>query len=146
MRLLFKFLRFEAGDRHLLIMTLILLAAMRLGLWLLPFRTLLKLLARISQPVHPQPANPVSIHKIVWAVNIASRYMLGVKCLARALTTQFLMNRYSHPCQLRIGVAKDKTGILEAHAWIEHQGKIVIGNLSDLSRFIPLPTLEGVKL
>ncbi|BAZ65659.1 MAG: lasso peptide biosynthesis B2 protein [Pelatocladus maniniholoensis HA4357-MV3] len=146
MTLLFKFLRFDAGDRHLLIMTLILLAAMRLGLWLLPFRTLLKLLARISQPVHPQTTNQVSIRKIVWAVNVASRYMLGVKCLARALTTQVLMNRYKHPCQLRIGVAKDNSGILEAHAWIEHQGKIVIGNLSDLSRFIPLPTLEGVKL
>ena len=144
MTLLFKFLSFNAGDRHLLIMTLILLAAMRLGLWLL-FRTLLKLLAKISQPV-TQTTNQVSIRKIVWAVEVASRYMPGVKCLARALTTQVLMNRYNHLCQLRIGVAKDKTGILEAHAWIEHQGKIVIGNLADLSRFIPLPTLEGVKL
>jgi hypothetical protein len=146
MTLLFKFLSFNPGDRHLLIMALILLVAMRLGLWLLPFRTLLKLLIKITQPVRPETTNQVSIRQIVWAVDVASRYMPGVKCLARALTAQVLMHRHSHPCQLRIGVAKGKTGILEAHAWIEHQGQIVIGNLTDISRFMPLPTLEGVKL
>ncbi|RAM51547.1 MAG: lasso peptide biosynthesis B2 protein [Hapalosiphonaceae cyanobacterium JJU2] len=143
MRLLFKFLRFEAGDRHLLIMTLILLAAMRLGLWLLPFRTLLKLLPRISGS---QVTQQVSVDKISWAVKTVSRYIPGVKCLARALTTQVLMNRNGHSCELRIGVAKGEKGILEAHAWIEHEGLIVMGYLADLSRFMPLPSLEGLKL
>jgi Transglutaminase-like superfamily len=144
---LFKFFRFGAGDRQLLVMSLILLAAMRLGLWLMPFRTLLKLLAKISQPSDRlQVTNPVSVRKIAWAVNAVSRYMPGVKCLARALTTQVLMNRYGHSSELRIGVAKGETGILEAHAWIEYQGLVVIGNLTDLSRFMPLPSLEGVKL
>jgi hypothetical protein len=143
MRLLFKFLKFDAGDRHLLIMTLILLAAMRLGLWLLPFRTLLKLLPRISGS---QVTQQVSVGKISWAVKTVSRYIPGVKCLARALTTQVLMNRNGHSCELRIGVAKGEKGILEAHAWIEHEGLIVMGYLADLSRFMPLPSLEGLKL
>ncbi|TBR60387.1 hypothetical protein B4U84_05815 [Westiellopsis prolifica IICB1] len=143
MRLLFKFLKFDAGDRHLLIMTLILLAAMRLGLWLLPFRTLLKLLPRISGS---QVTQQVSVGKISWAVKTVSRYIPGVKCLARALTTQVLMNRNGHSCELRIGVAKGEKGILEAHAWIEHEGLIVMGYLGDLSRFMPLPSLEGLKL
>ncbi|TFI55203.1 lasso peptide biosynthesis B2 protein [Mastigocladus laminosus UU774] len=143
MRLLFKFLRFDAGDRHLLIMTFILLVAMRVGLWLLPFRTLLKLLPRISGS---QVTQQVSVGKISWAVKTVSRYIPGVKCLARALTTQVLMNRNGHSCELRIGVAKGEKGILEAHAWIEHEGLIVMGYLADLSRFMPLPSLEGLKL
>lgn len=136
-----------AGDRHLLIMTLIILATIRLGLWLMPFRTLLKLIAKINQPSdRPQVTNPVSVRKIACSVNAVCRYMPGVKCLARALTTQVLMSRHSLACELRIGVAKAEGGKLEAHAWIEYQGLIVIGNLQDLSRFMPLPSLEGVKL
>lgn len=47
--------------------------------------------------------------------------------------------------QLRIGVAKDGRERLKAHAWVESQGKIVIGNVQDLSRFKALPTLEAIK-
>lgn len=139
-----KFLGLSAGDRYFLIETLILLAGIRLGLWLLRFGTLLKLLNKISQP--RQISRRISISKIVWAVNAATRYVPGAKCLARALATQVLMNRYGYSPELRIGVTKNQTGKLEAHAWIEYQGLVIIGNLQDLSRYMPLPSLEGVKL
>ncbi|MBW4608476.1 MAG: lasso peptide biosynthesis B2 protein [Hassallia sp. WJT32-NPBG1] len=134
-------------ERHLLMMTLILLASIRIGLWLMPFRTVLKVLGKISQPSDRlQGTNPVSVRKIAWAVNAVSPYVPGAKCLARALAAQVLMNRHSLACEFRIGVAKVEGGKLEAHAWIEYQGLVVIGNLQDLSRFMPLPSLEGVKL
>ncbi|MCV3215226.1 lasso peptide biosynthesis B2 protein [Plectonema radiosum NIES-515] len=142
---LFNFFRMGVGDRHLLIMTLVILATMRLGLWLMPFRTLLKVLAKISRD-RSQTTNQVSVGKIAWAVNAVSRYMPGVKCLARALTTQVLISRYGHSCELRIGVAKGEKGTLEAHAWVEYQGRVAMGYLPDLCRFIPLPSLEGLKL
>jgi Transglutaminase-like superfamily len=89
----------------------------------------------------------VSLGNIIACVNLSTRYMPGgAKCLARALTTQVLMHRYSHLGELRIGVSKSTTGSLEAHAWIEHQGQVIIGNLEDLPRFIPLPSLNGVRL
>ncbi|WP_026733938.1 lasso peptide biosynthesis B2 protein [Fischerella sp. PCC 9605] len=147
MRRLHKLLRLGAGERNLLVTTLILLGGVRLGLWLLPFRNLLKLLEKISQPSRRSHSpNQVTLSKIIWAVNAVTRCMPGVKCLARALTTHVIMNQYGYASQLRIGVAKTELGKLEAHAWIEHQGRVVIGNLSDLYRFIPLPSLEGVKL
>ena len=148
MKLLCKVLNLSASDRQLLVITLTLLTAIRLGLWLLPFRILLKLIRKISQAVsQPQTTSQASISTIVWAVNVASRCMPGgAKCLARALTTQVLMSQHGYSPELRIGVAKAEAGNLEAHAWIEHQGRVVIGNLTDLSRFIPLPSLERVKL
>ncbi|WP_089129886.1 lasso peptide biosynthesis B2 protein [Tolypothrix sp. NIES-4075] len=146
MRRLFKFFRISGSDRQLLVISLIILASIRLGLWLLPFRTLLKLLTKISQPMSNAQITNVTVGKIVWTVNAASRYMPGVMCLARALTTQVMMGRYGHSGQLRIGVAKTERGKLEAHAWVEYQGRVAIGNLQDLSRFIPLPSLEGVIL
>ncbi len=147
MRRVRNFLRLSAGDRYFLIKTLVLLIAIRLGLSLLRFNTLLKLVTKISQPDERSlSTSKVTVGKIVWAVNASTRYVPGVKCLARALTTQVLMNQYGQSPELRIGVAKGETGKLEAHAWIEYQGWVVMGNLQDLSRYMPLPSLEGVKL
>ncbi|ARV58397.1 hypothetical protein BZZ01_06880 [Nostocales cyanobacterium HT-58-2] len=146
-----NFVKLSGDERNLLAIAFILLGAIRLGLFFLAFRNLLKLLQKVNQqnfrfPLETQQSQ-ISVGKIVWAVNVVTRYMPGgAKCLARALTTQILMSRYGYSCELRIGVAKDKGGQLEAHAWIEYQGRIAIGNLADLSRFIPLPSLEGVKL
>ncbi|MCX7596683.1 MAG: lasso peptide biosynthesis B2 protein [Fischerella sp.] len=147
MRRLYKLLRLGAGERNLLVTTFLLLGSIRLGLWLLPFKNLLKLLEKINQlSQRSHSTNQVTLSKIIWAVNAVTRYMPGVKCLARALTTHVLMSQYGYAPQLRIGVAKAESGKLEAHAWIEYQGRVVIGNLADLYRFIPLPSLEGVKL
>ncbi len=148
MKQLRKFLRLTSRERQLVINTFILLGLIRLGLWLLPFQTLRRVIAKISQPSpQAQGVNQTNLSKIVGAVNLSSRYMPGgVKCLARALTTQVLMSRYGYSPQLRIGVAKGEGGKLEAHAWVENQGQVVIGYLRDLSRFTPLPSFKGGKL
>lgn len=153
MKRLRKFLHLNPSDRQLLIKTFILLGLVRLGLMLLPFETLWQLLASISRAT-PQPqhlevnSDRVStLGKIVGAVNLSSRYTPGgAKCLARALTTQVLMSRRGYSPELRIGVAKGKEGILEAHAWVENQGQVVIGHLENLSHFTPLPAFGGGRL
>lgn len=150
MRKLRNLFRLTGSDRYLLAITFVLLGVIRLGLRLLQFGNLLKLLQKASHLNFYLPTfseNQISISKIVWAVNVATRYMPGsAKCLARALTTQMLMNSYGYHPELRIGVAKKEGGTLEAHAWIEYQGQVAIGYLTDLYRFIPLPSFEGAKL
>ena len=148
MRRLHKLLCLPASVRQLLVNAFVLLGLVRLGLWLLPFPTLRHTLAKISQ-ISPQQdkVKQISVAQIIWAVNATSRYMPGgVKCLARALTTQVLMIRQGYSPELRIGVAKGEKGQLEAHAWVENQGQVVIGNLADLYRFTPLPSIERVKV
>ncbi len=139
-----KLVGLKGTDRYLLLRTFLLLGSIRLGLWMLSFQTLQKLLARVSQPeTSTVKLEPLPIGKIIWAVNLSSRYMPGqVKCLARALTTQVLMKQSNYTAELRIGVAKGESGKLEAHAWIEHQGRVVIGYLQDLSRYTPMPSLD----
>jgi len=148
MRRLRNFFRLSGGDHLLLLTTILLLSTIRFGMLLLPFRILLKILRKSNQVIsQTQNTHQVDLGKIVWAVNIATRYTPGgAKCLARALTTQVLMNSYGDLVELRIGVAKGDGGKLEAHAWVEYQGRVAIGYLSDLSRYIPLPSLEGVRL
>ena len=41
-------------------------------------------------------------------------------CLRRALALHYLLHRAGRPADLRIGVRRDATGALAAHAWLTH--------------------------
>lgn len=147
MRRLNKLLRLPAAERGLLARAAILLGAIRLGLWLLPFRTFRRLLDRVTHAPH-RPGTldrrQASPEQVVWAVTTASRYLPGARtCLVRALAAQVLLARRGHPTRLRIGVAKGEAGQLEAHAWVEKDGKVLIGGTDDLARYTGLLHLEG---
>lgn len=142
MKRLGKFLRLTRSERRLLLSAALLLGAIRLGLWLLPFQTLRRFLVRSTGKTQLQAAR-VSVGRVVWAVEVVNSYMPGVKCLARALATQALLRQYNHQAHIRIGVARSQKGQLQAHAWVESQGRIVSGGLRDLWRYTPLPLLEG---
>jgi hypothetical protein len=136
-----KFLLLPSTDRTLLIGAALLLGAIRLGLCLLSFQTIRRILARLASPINRSPkAGSVSPQQIARAVEVAAQYIPST-CLSQALATQVLLERAGFSAYLRIGLAKKKGGQLEGHAWVESQGKIVIGALEDLPRFIALPPL-----
>lgn len=133
-----NFLRLRKGDRALFLISWLLLNGIRIGLWLLPFKVLQARLHQLGERIF-HPSSQATLGRLVRAVNLGSRYSPGkVKCLARALAIQVLMTWYSYDSNLRIGVAKPTHGGLEAHAWVEHQGKVVMGYLPDLARYYPL--------
>gem|GEM_PF-5122549 len=43
--------------------------------------------------------------------------------------------------EVHIGVAKDGARGFEAHAWVEHAGKVVLGDDGDLGRYAPMLAL-----
>jgi hypothetical protein len=142
MKNLCKFWRLEQSKRRLLMRTLWLLWAARLSLWLLPLPTLRRLLAKL-RPSHPiSPEAPTSIEKIVWAVAVASRYVPAATCLTQASVGQILLAHCGQAALLQIGVAKNEAGELEAHAWVESRGRVVIGDSRELFRYTCLPSLE----
>lgn len=140
MKRLRKFGSLPPADRRLLIESALLLVAIRLGLWLLPFQTLRRLLAKVTQsPLELRAADQGFIDRVAWAVAVTSRYMPGApSCLPRALMAQALLARRGYPACLRIGVARSKGRQLQAHAWVEIQGRMVIGGLDDLLLYTPL--------
>jgi hypothetical protein len=140
MRWLRKFINLTPGDRLLLVRTLLLLGAVRLGLKLLPFQTLRSLLASFSQPTAKlQMSDPTYVDRVVWAVRVASRYVRGVRCLAQALATQVLLEQRGYPTDLRIGFTRSKGGQMSAHAWVESEGRVVIGGSNSPSYYILVP-------
>ncbi|MEA5466122.1 lasso peptide biosynthesis B2 protein [Leptothoe sp. PORK10 BA2] len=146
MRQVTRLLKLSRTERSVLLYACMLLNGIRLALWLLPFNFVRQKLAQISTVwVCDNPDHSIRVSFIVKAVNIATRYTPGgAKCLVRALTAQLFLNRYGYSHQLHIGVAKGADNTLEAHAWIEYKDHIIVGWLSNLSRFKSL-TSEGVK-
>jgi hypothetical protein len=146
MRRLSKFLALPAGDRRLLVEAALLLGAMRLGLRLLPFRTLWRLLERAPRPSTGfSTADPIAPGRIAWAVSVASPYVLGVRpCLPQALAAQLLLVRRGFAARLRLGVARGDRGQVRAHAWMETDGRVVTGgSKSELERYTPLLALDA---
>jgi hypothetical protein len=140
-----KFRQLPVQDRRLLITSMCLLGAIGLGIKVLPFQALRRFLDRVSSPT-PQPygIDRPSIQKIAWAIGVISQYLPGVRtCLTQALAAYVLLRRCSHAADLRIGVARCGEGQLQAHAWVENEGRIVIGGIKDLSRYTPMPPLQG---
>jgi hypothetical protein len=147
MKLLRKFLRLSTAEQWLLIATAFLLEAIKLSMKLLQFRTLRRLLVRVTDatPAKPQYTNHLPIERVAWAVEATSRHTPGVKtCLTQALAAQVLLARHGHPALLRIGVAKGEQEEFRAHAWVESKGKIVVGG-SEPGRYTPLAVLEEFK-
>ena len=147
MKRLYKFLRLPSTDRRLLVNSVLLLGMVRLRLWLLPFQTLRHLLIRMTRATAElQATDQASIDQVVWGVTVGSRYVPAATCLTQALATQMLLSHCGHPARLRIGVARSETGEFHAHAWVECQGRIVIGGTDAPLRYTPLAPLEGKTL
>jgi len=139
-RKIHKLLNLSSNERRLLIKTWILLGVIRLGLELFPFSTLRKLLFKLTF-LSRGPLKDFSVEYLVWSVAVVSPYVPKTTCLAQALTAQFLLQRAGRQACLHIGVNYGIGGRLEAHAWVESQGRILIGGF-DINRYTHLLALE----
>ena len=148
MKHLRKFLRLPAAERRLWITSLFLVGAIRVGLWLLPFRRLRRLAANVATESAAQAqAEWISPARIGRTVTVVSRYVPRATCLTQALAAQTLLGRYGYPATLRLGVTLGETGEFQAHAWVESGGAVVIGGTeAELQKYAPFPALEGEGL
>lgn len=124
-------------EQRLLGEALIASAGMRLGLWLLRFRTLSGRVDRFARRQSRRKRKSPPAERIAWAVQAASRYVPQSTCLVRALTLQVMLGTYGHPSRLQIGIAKDEKRPIEAHAWVELSGQIFFGGI-EVDRYRPL--------
>ena len=138
MRRVRKFLSLSLREKLLLVEAVILVLAIRVGLTLLPFSTLQKLLAKVTKKhIDQERKGRPSIDQMAWAVAAASHCIPKATCLTQALAIQILFMREGYPASVQIGVTKGDRGELQAHAWVESQGK-TINTGSEINRYTPL--------
>lgn len=131
------------NERRLLINAALAVATIRIGLWVVPFRVLMRAHKRFSHPRKVSAERIAAVQRVVWAVRVASRYFPGATCLTQALAARALLSRRGVVSVLRIGVARADNGQLQAHAWVEHDGEIAIGGVESGDRFTSLPSFDG---
>jgi hypothetical protein len=131
-----QFRDLSAIERRLLLGTFALVAAIRLLLWTVPFRFARRL---ISTRAAVSPAlMQIPVKRLSWSVQASAKRIPGASCLTQALALHRLMARAGHAADFRIGIAKDGARGLASHAWLEHEGEILIGDNGELDRYSPL--------
>lgn len=63
-------------------------------------------------------------------------------CLVQALAAQALLSAGGQASNLCIGVAKEGRSSIEAHAWVEIEGEVIIG-ATEQGRYTRLMILPG---
>jgi len=98
--------------------------------------------ALAARPRRSSARPPASTDDLAWSV-IAVGRRLRSTCLVDALALQALLLLEGHDASLRIGVAKTDAGRLEAHAWLDSGGRVLVGG-PESARFTELP-LSGAQ-
>ena len=78
-----------------------------------------------------------------WLVGVASGHgLVRANCLTQSLTLWWLLRRQRILTDLCIGVRKHR-GRLQAHAWMEHQGRVLNDDPEVCRRFAPFDGVSG---
>lgn len=128
-----RFWRACKANWRLMPAALLTVVAIRIALWVLPFR-------HVHGWVHRRrcAAGSGDIRRrmrIARAVARMSRLVPAASCLTQALAAQWLLRLRGERAQLCLGMTRSKSGHMEAHAWLEHDGGVLIGNLPHLGSY-----------
>ena len=141
--------RLSPHDWRLLVEAAVLVARIRVALWIFPFKKVQLRFAgrtRDSAGIQGEPVDLTVARAVGVAVRRSSRLVPAATCLPQALATRVMLERRGVANALRFGVAKSEAGVLEAHAWVEVDDVVIVGDLGDLARFHRLPDLpDGLR-
>jgi len=132
-RRLRRFTRATGSEKILLVRAFFVVCLIRLGLRLLPINAVQRTVIGTSKTesvIHP-------VNQLVWAVRAVSRFVPLATCLTQALALQWLLSRSGHASRIHLGARKDAAGKFDAHAWVECEGRVVIGGPAT-EEYVPL--------
>ncbi len=76
----------------------------------------------------------LTIRKVTGLVRRLKQYAPRANCLTQALATKEVLRRYGQNANIRLGVVRSDISI-DAHAWVEIEGRIVLGKQPNNSRY-----------
>ncbi|NYB52808.1 MAG: lasso peptide biosynthesis B2 protein [Methanobacteriaceae archaeon] len=126
-----SFIKLPFPEKTLALRALYWVIYIRVILWIFPFNYVKKRvqqISRVSSPANGFSHNSTSfsLPRISFMVRMASRYVLRATCLVQALAGHILFSKYGYDTQIKIGVSSED-GQFEAHAWLEREGDVVLG-------------------
>lgn len=134
-----RFFGAGARERWVIVGSFVHVIFYRLALWILPFRFVKRWTSNDGATI--SDVDEAVVGEIVRGVRFASRFIPDASCLTQALAARKLLARSGQRSDLKIGVSKSD-GDLEAHAWLEIDGRIILGKQRRHSRFVVLSENE----
>jgi hypothetical protein len=127
------------GDRPLGVEAATLLLLIRIAFLLLPFHTIERALARWyprRRAASSRVAPASTAQRVGAAVRAAAQRVPGTTCLSEALAAETMLRARGVTSTRHIGVRAPAAGVpLDAHAWLEAHGAIVVGHQPDLGDY-----------
>lgn len=123
-----KFISYSFTEQMLVIEAFGIVLLIRLALKFLSFPQFRKLYASFLHPGLDSEVSNARIGQYIWAIERVSGPLAAV-CLPQALALKFFL-RSDRKSEIVIGV--DKKSGFSAHAWVEKNGRILIGDTPQL--------------
>lgn len=136
----------EAGEQWALVPATLQMVVARAALRAFPLR---KVLERVDLPIQcvsdHAPLNVRTLRRIRAIERVGHGLFPKSPCLTQAIVVQRLLRKKGYASDLRIGVRKGHGQPLEAHAWVEYRGAVVIGARGLSEEHTRLPSLAVDK-
>ena len=122
----------------MLVVSVLTLPVVSVLLKLRGFRKTERFMAMFSRLGIQPEASPVRVDQAARMVSIAAvRGPYKARCLEQAITVWWMLGVMGISSTIRLGIYKSGESV-EAHAWVLHEGKIVIGQMNEQKEFTPL--------
>ena len=117
------FFKLSWKDQRLLFEALFVMIKVRLMLWVMSFYSIQKSFSKIEV----SSKRDRTICELKWSIKIVSQQMPRSTCLTNALSGYILLSKHGYASLIKIGVGKSIDDEFEAHAWLEYDGNVIIG-------------------
>ncbi|WP_281884304.1 lasso peptide biosynthesis B2 protein [Paenibacillus sp. YYML68] len=124
--------------KALVLISYVLMGLVRLCILVIPFKYMAPCLGRKNGSTSLEVPKPMLARaaRIGWIVETTSRFTpWESKCLVRAITAQLLLRLVRTPSTLYLGMAKDQSEKLIAHAWLRC-GEHILTGASEADNFV----------
>jgi len=137
-----KFRQLRPDARIALVEAMLLVTGIRILLPAFGLKNVRWILKATGSALHAKPGlHAGEILRLLQAA--ARRCPVGSTCLTRALAGQLLLRKAGIESRLCIGVMRDQRHAFQAHAWLERDGKVILGGSNEeIRQWSPLSGVD----
>jgi hypothetical protein len=131
----------DRGSRLLFLKTFIWILGCKVGLRITNYNFISKVLFGKSRDAKPQGTNEEidrTITNIISFVSLIGNGLFEGNCLCNAMVVKLMLARRNFPVNIRIGISCKGGHHLRGHAWVEKDGKILMGGNNSVLLYIPI--------
>ena len=133
-RMFRRFSALSARERRLVVETALLFAVAWAGLRVMSITSLRRLLAVSTARFSTAAAQPELLPDVTQSIRrVAARFPSSASCLVQAIAGETMLRRRGCRPELRLGVRKVRP--LDAHAWLESEGVVVVGGSEPMDAY-----------